>query len=209
MKDKDTLVVFDFDNTLFKTREFWREYLFPFYEKVKIPRETIESAFIKATKIRAAGYFVQSFFIDELYLAAKNYRKKQLQDIFESRIYNIAVKKYFYPGALDLIKKARRKYKAILVSYGDNKFKKRFFASCGINKYFATEEIIITKTKEDALTAKIATFKRCIIINDSEDENKKISLLLKDKRLKVRSFLVNNKHNKQSSTCQQLIQKIL
>ena len=138
MKDKNTLVIFDFDNTLFRTREFWREYLFPHYEKIGIPKELMEVAFVKATSTKV-DYFIQRLFIDELYMAFKNYPKKQLKEIFEKAVYSKLVKKYFYPGSLDIIKKMRKKYNVLLISYGDKNFKTRFFESCGINKYFFPE----------------------------------------------------------------------
>ena len=144
MKNKRTLIIFDFDNTLFKTRKFWREYLFPFYVEIGIPKELIEKAFVEATA-KLADYFIPELFIGELYRRTKKggYRKRQLRDIFERHVYSKAVRKYFYPYSLKLLKKARKKYQTLLISYGDEKFKTKFFNCSGINKYFLPEEIII------------------------------------------------------------------
>ena len=197
MKNKETLIIFDFDNTLFKTREFWREYLFPFYARIGIPKNLTENAFAGATTGQV-DYFVPKLFIDELYRRVKKGKicaKKQLRDIFEERVYSKAVRKYFYPHSLELIEKAGRKYKKLLISYGDQRFKEKFFKHCGLDKYFSPKEIIITNRPKLKVFKKMAIPAECIIIDDIYPEIIRLSAFLRRKGAATKGFLINRKKN--------------
>jgi len=193
MKNQKTLIIFDFDNTLFKTREFWREYLFPFYIKIGIPENYIEGAFIKATTV-PVDYFVPKLFINELYSAVKKdnkYSRQQLKDIFKTHVYSPTVRKYFYPGSLRLLRKAKKKYKTLLISYGDKKFKTKFFNYCGLDRYFSSEEIIITGRKKAESLGRLAVPENCVIIDDMKDEAKEMASFLVGKGISVKILVAH------------------
>lgn len=211
MKKIKTLIIFDFDNTLFKTKEFWREYLVPFYIRIGIARELIEGAFVRATTA-SVDYFIPKLFIDELYSAAKEvnkYSKKELNDIFEKHIYSPVIKKYFYPDSLRLLEKVKKNYKILLMSYGDKNFKTKFFNYCGLSKYFSPKNIIITNGKKVELLKKLATPKNCIVVNDAEAETKELVSFLIKGGISAEGFLINNKKvaikkEKNITTCRSL-----
>jgi FMN phosphatase YigB (HAD superfamily) len=193
MKENKTLIIFDFDNTLFKTREFWREYLFPFYIKIGMARNYIESAFVKATT-KKVDYFIPKIFIDELYRGIKEdkrYTKKQLESIFKKHVYSKIIQKYFYPYSLGLLEKARKKYQILLVSYGDKNFKIKFFNYCGLNKYFLSREIIVTDRDKTESLKRLTVPQNCIIIDDMKDEAKKMASFLAKRSISVKIMLAH------------------
>jgi len=195
MKNGKTLIIFDFDMTLFKTREFWREYIFPFYIKIGIPRELIGKAYFKAGWVKS-DHLIPRIFIGELYKIIKNnknYTKKQLKDIFEKRVYSPAVKRYFYPYSIKLLKKAKKKYQMLLISRGDKKFKTKIFGYCGLNKYFSPEEMIVAEGKKIKSIEGLVIPTNCIIVDDVGKDAKVLASFLVKKGASVRILLVDNK----------------
>jgi len=190
-KTKDTMAIIDFDNTLFETRRFWREHLFPSYEKIGIPRKDIESAFIKSTTVKV-DYFIPELFIQELYsLKSCQHNKQVLEKIFNDKVYSPSVKKYYFPDAIRLINGIKKNSRAVLLSYGDKKFKNKFFKHCGINKHFGSQNIFVTTDKKIEVLNKLPKSSKYIIINDNYSETKNMVFWLQKANADTMAYLLD------------------
>ena len=186
---EDTLVVFDFDNTLFRTKQFWREYVFTAFEGLEISHAIVEEAFVEATE-KKADYFVEQFFIESLHTRT-NVSVDTLSTFFWNILDHRDTRRWFFEGAVDLVTRTRAKYPScILVTYGDQTFKEKFFVSCGISTYFSHEETIITTTPKVALVDTWKEFGRIVFINDVLTETMSVIERCTELGILIKAFVV-------------------
>jgi len=196
MRTIKPLIIFDFDNTIFRTREFWRSHLFPSYESIGINRTILETAFIAGTT-KKVDYFIPDYFIDELFELTKdaNFDRNTLLEIFKKQVYSPTVKKFYYPYALKLMAKVKNaQNEMILISYGDKKFKETFFKHCGIYEFFSPENVyIINKPKVKTLES-FFNYSTIIVINDVLEETEQMLKKLNKAGTRAHAFLLDYKN---------------
>jgi phosphoglycolate phosphatase-like HAD superfamily hydrolase len=191
MSHARSLAIIDFDNTLFKTREFWREHLFPAYQKQGIHREKVEEAFNEATQ-KKADYFVIDYFITSL-ADRTTIPYDQLLETFTQQVFSHEASDYLYPGSKELVAAARGAYDdLLLVSYGDHLFKDEFFKHSGMTKLFKPEEIIITKERKAQLIGRLPNYKFITIVNDVLEETQEMIREAARKKNTARGYVVDH-----------------
>ncbi len=194
MSNGKTLAVVDFDNTLFKTKEFWRECLFPAYEKLGMSRETLEEAFKEATALKA-DYFVIDNFIDSLADRVSMPQEKLLV-VFKETVFSEKVKDFFYPSSTELLAAIKKAYDTmLLVSYGDKAFKEEFFKCCDLETYFDPQEMIITNEPKVRLLPRFAAYTHITYINDVFKETEDLLRETKAMGIVTDAYLVDHKNS--------------
>ena len=173
MSPHETTILWDFDNTLFQTKAFWRAKLFPAYEPMGITSETVEEAFKEATSV------VHDYFVPDAILSALQKRTDrgalELTPTLERIVYTELGRSFFFPHALETVLSAKQKgYAHYLLSYGDNAFKQKWFASLGLLEYFSSEEILITNKKKPLVLGHLTLRNSVIVVNDVLTETREV-----------------------------------
>lgn len=166
-----TLVVFDFDNTLFRTRQFWRERLFPAYaQEMGIDQERMEEVFVVSTT-GAVDYFLPRRFFEELARIVPADAMEQAKQVFNRVVFSTESRDYLTDGAQEVVEMVRAKGDAIrLISYGDPEFKSAWFDSLGLTGWFSQDEVLITPQKKSLLVGDLPTADETLFLDDSLSE---------------------------------------
>lgn len=178
MSPGDITILWDFDNTLFRTRAFWREVLFPELGVLNIDAEKAECGFKNATLVKR-DYFVPEIVASSIAKASGTDTFAVLQ-IVERVVYSNAGSRWFFPGALDAVHTLNQKgYRRYLLSYGDEPFKRRWFSSIGMRELFLPKEIVITSQKKSAIVQSLELTARVIIVNDVLEDTHAVAEILR------------------------------
>ena len=190
--DKLVSSILDFDNTLFKTREFWRRELFPALEKkYGFGQDILEKVFERSTT-GEVDYFIPARFLEEMCeeLSLSGDMMPALQQYFDEIVYSQNTHRYLYDGAEALIRRLQMENRrCLLKSYRDPTFKKRFFKACKISALFPTGDIIVTNQPKQELFKMLPISSGVILVNDSLPEINKLVEVFKQGKVRVRAFL--------------------
>lgn len=180
-------ILWDFDNTLFQTRAFWRAKLFPAYEPMGIPAETVAEAFKEATSV-SYDYFVPDAVLSALSKRAGR-SKEELAPTLENIVYTDMGKPYFFPHALSAVAHGKEKgYAHYLLSYGDEAFKTKWFLALGLSALFSPEETVISNKKKPELLRNLSLSGEVIVVNDVLAETEAMSEALQREGVQVRAY---------------------
>lgn len=181
-------ILWDFDNTLFQTRAFWRAKLFPAYEPMGVSPETVEEAFKEATSV-SYDYFVPDAVL--LSLEKRTGRtKEELASTLERIVYTDQGLPFFFPHALEAVASAKEKgYMQYLLSYGDEPFKTRWFSALLLGELFTPEEIVISSKKKPELLGNLSLSDTVIVVNDVPAETEAMHEVLVGMGKEVRAYL--------------------
>jgi len=171
-----TTFIWDFDNTLYDTRRFWRENLFPAFLDLGIDVLTTEQLFKIATGGQDGNpdYFVPSNLARVLH-EGNGADELDLLNVIERVVYSNAARAYFFDGALESVDYAKQKgYRNILLSYGDPDFKHRWFESLGVYEYFSLDDVKITTIKKPEMIKSLPLHEVVTVVNDVLAETKQI-----------------------------------
>jgi len=189
------LYVVDFDDTLFRTRVFWRRFLFPELKRIGIPYDISEKVYIAST-YKMFGYFIQSLFLSVLHEACKEENIKvsisQINKVFKKTVYSKRARRYFYPRAIEFLHRLKENNNPrILLSSGDKKFKSRFFKALGLNVFFPRGSIHITKKPKIEFIKNLRAKGPVILVNDVLKETEDMVSELQKVSPKTRAFFVD------------------
>lgn len=176
MNPKESTIIWDFDNTLFQTKRFWRENLFPAFQHLGISAETAEAGFKAATGGQDGNpdYFVPHVVAHQIHLRSQ-VDEAELLHVVESVTYSDLGKSYFFDDALESVDVAKEKgYQNLLLSYGDAEFKRRWFESIGIFEHFGSAEAYITAVKKGEMIHSLPLTAFVAIVNDVLAETKRM-----------------------------------
>jgi phosphoglycolate phosphatase-like HAD superfamily hydrolase len=180
-------ILWDFDNTLFRTRTFWRKVLFPALGDLEIDAETCEKGFKHATSVKR-DYFVPEIVADSIAKAAEKDAALVLK-VVERIVYSDAGKQWFLPGALESVQTANQKgYRGYLLSYGDRVFKERWFASLGLGELFSVASMAITNQKKPAMIQSLKLETEVTMVNDVLEETRAVMDVLRGAGHQVRAY---------------------
>ena len=165
-------ILWDFDNTLFQTKRFWREHLFPAFQHLGVSPEAAEAGFRAAT---APGTGKRDHFVPHIILECieevSGVGAEQLRPVLEEVVYTGRGVPYFFPHALESVTAAQeRGYRNLLLSYGDQAFKERWFRSIGLEHVFAPTDIYITNVRKGEMLSTLQLTHEVLIVNDVFNE---------------------------------------
>lgn len=169
-------IIWDFDNTLFQTKRFWRENLFPAFQHLGIGADAAEAGFKAATGGQDGNpdYFVPRVVAQQIHKRSQ-VNEGEILSVIEGVTYSDLGQTFFFPYALQSVDIANENgCHNLLLSYGDSEFKQRWFESIGIFKHFDTLDVHVTAKKKGEMVQSLPLKSHVAIVNDVLIETKRV-----------------------------------
>lgn len=178
--------ILDFDNTLFRTREFWHEVLFPaLHEKYSTSKEKLEEIFRESTT-GEVDYFIPEHFLTKF---REHTGITNARELFEQVVYEPKAKEYLYEGALELIQNLKRAGRVIVLSYGDTAFKQRWFEACGLTAVLPNNAFMVTAQPKRKFLQTLPLSSNVLLINDILPETLEMLQVLEKRGVATHAIL--------------------
>ena len=131
------IIVFDFDNTLFLTKEFKKELIKNFQKIGVAPKLFLKTYLASKKNHKYLGPHYQIRLIKKI---SPQYSFKKLKDVFEKTLKKAS---FFVPPEIPkILAKLSLKYELILISFGEKNFQRKKIKNSGLQKFF--KKIIIS-----------------------------------------------------------------